>query len=138
MFDGVLMCLVVDFFILFWYVLGLEVGEGVGIGLVDGFCFFNNFVFLLCIVFELDYFVMIDSQFLFEFVLNSSNYCIVVDLVCMSEQVFCEIFGVQLVVNMIDILIVECVEVVYVFLVCECCVIVIDVGYGGYDLGVIG
>lgn len=136
--DGVSTRLVVDLPTSSWHVPGLEAGEGVGTGLVDGFRFFNNSASSSRIVFELDHPAMIDSQFSLEPAPNSSNYRIVVDLARTSERAFRETSGVQPVANTIDTLIAERVEAVYVPPARERRVIVIDAGHGGHDPGAIG
>ena len=136
--DGVSTRLVVDLPVSSWDVPGLEAGEGMGTGLVDGFRFFNNSSSSSRIVFELDHPAMVDSQFALEPAPNSNNYRIVVDLARTSEQAFRDSAGVQPVASTMDSLIAERVEAVYVPPARERRVIVLDAGHGGHDPGASG
>ncbi|WP_300528585.1 N-acetylmuramoyl-L-alanine amidase [Maricaulis sp.] len=135
--DGVSSRLVIDLPASSWQVDGLEMGEGVGRGLVDDFRFFNNSEASSRIVFELEHPAVISEQFALDPASGSSNYRLVVDLQRTSQEAFRDNSGYHRIGDM-NSLIAERVEAVYTPPARERRVIVIDAGHGGHDPGAIG
>lgn len=135
--DGVSTRLVIDLPASSWQVDGLEMGEGVGRGLVDDFRFFNNSSASSRIVFELEHPAVISEQFSLAPASGSSNYRLVVDLERTSAEAFRDNSGYHRIGDM-NSLIAERVEAVYTPPARERRVIVIDAGHGGHDPGAIG
>lgn len=135
--DGVSTRLVIDLPASAWSVDGLEMGEGVGRGLVDDFRFFNNSAASSRIVFELEHPAVISEQFALDPASGSNNYRLVVDLERTSQEAFRDNSGYHRIGDM-NSLIAERVEAVYTPPARERRVIVIDAGHGGHDPGAIG
>ncbi|WP_300553872.1 N-acetylmuramoyl-L-alanine amidase [Maricaulis sp.] len=135
--DGVSTRLVIDLPASSWQVDGLEMGEGVGRGLVDDFRFFNNSSASSRIVFELEHPAVISEQFSLDPASGSSNYRLVVDLERTSAEAFRDNSGYHRIGDM-NSLIAERVEAIYTPPARERRVIVIDAGHGGHDPGAIG
>ncbi len=137
--DGLSDRLVVDLPDMNWSVSGLESGEGVGHGLVDGFRFFNNSSASSRVVFELEHPAVIVSQFTLDPAEPGGNHRLVIDVERASEASFQTASGFNHAsAGSLDSLIMERVEAVYVPPQRERRVIVIDAGHGGHDPGSIG
>lgn len=119
-----------------WSVAGLTAGEGEGVGLVDGFRFFDNSASSSRLVFELEHPATITGQFALEPARAGGNHRLVIDVERSSaasmpgNQSFVETHATSL-----DSLIAERVEAVYVPPQRERRVIVLDPGHGGRDPG---
>ena len=137
--DGLSDRLVVDLPDMDWSVSGLEAGEGVGHGLVDGFRFFNNSSASSRVVFELEHPAVIVGQFALAPAEPGGNHRLVIDVERASEDSFQSASGFSHTsAGSLDSLIMERVEAVYVPPARERRVIVIDAGHGGHDPGSIG
>jgi N-acetylmuramoyl-L-alanine amidase len=137
--DGLSDRLVVDLPDMDWSVSGLEAGEGVGHGLVDGFRFFNNSSASSRVVFELEHPAVIVSQFALDPAEPGGNHRLVIDVERSTEDTFQTASGFSHTsAGSLDSLIMERVEAVYVPPERERRVIVVDAGHGGHDPGTIG
>ena len=137
--DGLSDRLVVDLPDMDWSVRGLEAGEGVGHGLVDGFRFFNNSSASSRVVFELEHPAVIVSQFALDPAEPGGNHRLVIDVERSTDDNFQTASGFSHAsAGSLDSLIMERVEVVYVPPERERRVIVVDAGHGGHDPGTIG
>lgn len=137
--DGPTDRLVVDLPDMNWSVSGLESGEGVGHGLVDGFRFFNNSASSSRLVFELEHPAVIVSQFALDPAQSGGNHRLVIDVERSTDDNFQSASGfTRTSASSLDSLIAERVEAVYVPPERERRVIVVDAGHGGRDPGSIG
>ncbi|MCR9267492.1 MAG: N-acetylmuramoyl-L-alanine amidase [Alphaproteobacteria bacterium] len=137
--DGLSDRLVVDLPDMDWSVSGLEAGEGVGHGLVDGFRFFNNSSASSRVVFELEHPAVIVGQFALDPAEPGGNHRLVIDVERSTEDTFQTASGFSHTsAGSLDSLIMERVEAVYVPPERERRVIVVDAGHGGHDPGTIG
>lgn len=131
--------LVVDLPGMRWSVSGLETGEGMGHGLVDGFRFFDNSASSSRLVFELEHPALIVSQFALEPAQAGGNHRLVIDVERATADSFVSASGFSHTnASSLDSLIAERVEAVYVPPERERRVIVVDAGHGGRDPGSIG
>ncbi|MHA6288439.1 N-acetylmuramoyl-L-alanine amidase [Maricaulis sp. CAU 1757] len=121
-----------------WSVDGLATGEGEGIGLVDGFRFFDNSASSSRLVFELEHPAMITRQFALAPAEPGGNHRYVIDVERSSGAIAnsgTHIEHGHTTAANLDSLIAERVEAVYVPPQRERRVIVIDAGHGGHDPG---
>lgn len=137
--DGLSDRLVVDLPDMEWSVSGLDTGEGVGHGLVDGFRFFNNSSASSRVVFELEHPAVIVGQFALSPAEPGGNHRLVIDVERTTVDSFQSASGfTHTSAGSLDSLIAERVEAVYVPPARERRVIVVDAGHGGHDPGTIG
>ncbi|MAK65368.1 MAG: N-acetylmuramoyl-L-alanine amidase [Maricaulis sp.] len=137
--DGLSDRLVVDLPDMEWSVSGLDTGEGVGHGLVDGFRFFNNSSASSRVVFELEHPAVIVGQFALSPAEPGGNHRLVIDVERTTVDSFQSASGFNhTAAGSLDSLIAERVEAVYVPPARERRVIVVDAGHGGHDPGTIG
>lgn len=135
--DGISDRLVVDLPRTGWSVDGLETGEGVGHGLVDGFRFFTSSESQSRVVFELVYPAVITNQFALGPAAAGGNHRLVIDVERAAADAFAEASGFNRIEGL-ESLISERVEAVYTPPARERRLIVIDAGHGGRDPGAIG